>query len=148
VSDDAFSGTIDLTDFHLGTPSPHPHPQFIKIYLASYSYSPEVLSRLRLHPFIQTDKHNKEYIIFRADKTLYGLKLKEAGKLSNLQLVRLLLSFGFVETATPCLFRHPTRPITFCLVVGDFGVKYTDRHDFDYLVFCLATLYHVNVCNT
>jgi hypothetical protein len=137
VSDHAFFGTIDLTDFYLGTPSPH--PQFIKIHIASYS--PEVLSRLRLHPFIQTDKHSKEYIIFRADKTLYGLK--EAGKLSNLQLVRLLLSFGFVETSTPCLFRHPTRPITFCLVADDFGVKYTDRHDFDYLVSCLATLYHV-----
>jgi hypothetical protein len=53
------------------------------------------------------------------------------------------LSFGFVETSTPCLFRHPTRPITFCLVVDDFGVKCTNRHDFDYLVSCLASLYHV-----
>jgi hypothetical protein len=134
VSGHAFFGTIDLTDFYLGT-----HPQFIKIYIASYSL--EVLSRLRLHPFVQTDKHSKKYIIFHADKTLYGVK--EAGKLSNLQLVRLLLSFGFVETSTPCLFRHPTRPITFCLVVDDFGVKHTDRHDFDYLFSCLATLYHV-----
>jgi hypothetical protein len=33
VSDHAFFGTIDLTDFYLGTPSPH--PQFIKIYIAS-----------------------------------------------------------------------------------------------------------------
>ena len=137
VSDHAFFGTIDLTDFYLGTPSPH--PQFIKIYISTYS--PEVLSRLRLHPFIQTDRQGKPYILFRADKTLYGLK--EAGKLSNLQLVKLLLSFGFVETSTPCLFRHPTRHITFCLVVDDFGVKYTHRYDFDFLVSCLASVYHV-----
>jgi hypothetical protein len=134
VSDHAFFGTIDLTDFYLGTPSPH--PQFLKIYIASYS--PAVLSRLRLHPFIQKDRQAKQYVLFRADKILYGLK--EVGKLSNLQLVKLLLSFGFVETSTPCLFRHPTRPITFCLVVDNFGVKYTDRHDFDYLVSCLASL--------
>ncbi len=53
------------------------------------------------------------------------------------------MSFGFVETSTPCLFRHPTRPITFCLVVDDFGVKYTNRHDFHYLVSCLSSIYHV-----
>ncbi len=27
--------------------------------------------------------------------------------------------------------------------MDDFGVKYTDHHDFDYLVSCLASLYHV-----
>jgi hypothetical protein len=56
VSDHAFFGTIDLTDFYLGTPSPN--PQFLKIYIATYS--PEVLSRLRLHPFIQHDRQGKQ----------------------------------------------------------------------------------------
>ncbi len=74
----------------------------------------------------------------RIDKTLYGLK--EAGKLSNLRLVQLLSSYDFVETSTPCLFRHKTRPITFCLDVDDFGVKYQHRADFDFLVTCLSNL--------
>jgi hypothetical protein len=74
---------------------------------------------------------------------MYGLK--EAGKLSlsNLRVVSLLSSFGFHETTTPCLFRHVTRNISFVLVVDDFGVKYHSKVDFDYLVSCLSTLYHV-----
>ena len=35
-----------------------------------------------------------------------------------------------------------SRPILFVLVVDDFGVKYTNRSDFDFLVSCLSTLYH------
>jgi hypothetical protein len=72
---------------------------------------------------------------------MYGLK--EAGKLSNLRLVSLLSSAGFVETRTPCLFRHLTRPIAFVLVVDDFAVKYHNRDDFDFLVSSLSCLYQV-----
>jgi hypothetical protein len=72
---------------------------------------------------------------------MYGLK--EAGKLCNLRVVSLLSSFGFHETTTPCLFRHVSRNISFVLVGDDFGVKYHSRTDFDYLVSCLSTLYHV-----
>ena len=69
--------------------------------------------------------------------------LKDAGKLSNLRLLSLLSQSGFHETRTPCLFRHVSRPITFVLVVDDFGVKYHNRDDFDFLVSCLSRLYHV-----
>ncbi len=35
-----------------------------------------------------------------------------------------------------------SRPILFVLVIDDFGVKYKNRSDFDFLVFsCLSTLY-------
>ena len=72
---------------------------------------------------------------------MYGLI--EAGQLSNRRLVSLLSSFGFIETATPCLFRHLTRPISFVLVVDDFGVKYHSKVDFDFLVSALSSLYQV-----
>ena len=136
VSDHAFFGSIDLTDFYLGTDNPF--PQFLKLYLDAYPDA--VLSRLQLDPFVQLDRHGKRFVLFRMDKTLYGLK--EAGKLSNLRLVQLLSSFGFVETSTPCLFRHTSRSITFVLVVDDFGVKYQHRADFDFLVMCLSNIYH------
>jgi hypothetical protein len=129
VSENAHFGTIDLTDFYLGTPNPN--PPFIKIFLDTYP--PEVLSRLHLAPFTKTDRRTKRpYCLFRADKTIYGLK--ESGKLSNERLVSLLSRWGFVQTSTPCLFRHPTRSIAFVLVVDDFGIKYHGRDDFDYLV--------------
>jgi hypothetical protein len=76
---------------------------------------------VRLGPFIKQDKAGKKYIIFRIDKTMYGLK--EAGKLSNLRL-------NFYQTNTPGLFRHSNRPIAFVLVVDDFGVKYHHLSDF------------------
>ncbi len=136
VSDNAFFGSIDLSDFYLGTDL-NP-PQHIKIF--THQFSSHVLSRLNLLPFIQTNPSGKAYIVFRIDKTMYGLK--GAGKLSNLRLVSLLSSFGFHQTSTPCLLKHVSRPILFVLVVDDFGVKYTNRSDFDFLVSCLSTLYH------
>ena len=130
--------SVDITDYYLGTPNPN--PPFIKVY--TDQYPPEVLLRLRLSPFTKKDRRTgRPYVLFRADKTIYGLK--ESGKLSNNRLVPLLHKFGFVETPTPCLFRHLTRPITFVLVVDDFGVKYQNRDDFDYLVHALSSCYHV-----
>ena len=138
VADHALFGSVDITDYYLGTPNPN--PPFIKVY--TDQYPPEVLLRLRLSPFTKKDRRTgRPYVLFRADKTIYGLK--ESGKLSNNMLVPLLHKFGFVETPTPCLFRHLTRPITFVLVVDDFGVKYQNRDDFDYLVQALSSCYHV-----
>ncbi len=85
VSEDAYFGTVDLTDFYLGTPNAN--PPFLKVFLDQYP--PEVLSRLRLAPFTKTDRRTgRPYCLFRSDQTIYGLK--EAGKLSNQRLVRLL----------------------------------------------------------
>ncbi len=117
-----------------------PTPPFLKVFLDQYAS--EVLSRLRLAPFTKTDRWTgRPYCFFRADQTIYGLK--EAGKLSNQRLVRLLANWGLVETSTPCLFRHPTRSIAFVLVVDDFGIKYHSRDDYDYLVQCLSSMHHV-----
>ncbi len=76
-----------------------------------------------------------------AVNTIYGLK--ESGKLFNDRLLSLLDCFGFIQTSTSCLFRHTTRPSAFVLVVDDFGIKYQNRDDFDFLVQFLSTLYHV-----
>jgi hypothetical protein len=141
VSDNAFFGSVDLKDFYLGTPVDLPlsQRQFIRIDVGTYS--PAVLSRLSLLPFLKTAASGKRFIVFRIDQTMYGLK--EAGKLSNLRLVSLLSFAGFIETRTSCLFRHLTRPIAFVLVVDDFGIKYQNRDDFDYLVSSLSRLYQV-----
>ena len=95
VSDDASFGTIDLTDFYLGTPLPV--PQFIKIYV--HQFSPHVLSSLSLLPFLKLDGKGKKFILFRIDKTMYGLK--ESGKLSNMRVVT--LAFSAMSLAPSCL---------------------------------------------
>ncbi len=141
VSDNVFFGTADLTDFYLGTPVTLPLSQRQFIPIDVDSYSPAVLARLSLLPFIRTTRNGKRFVIFHIDQTMYGLK--DAGKLSNLRLVSLLSASGFLETTTPCLFRHVSRPISFVLVVDDFGIKYQNRDGYDYLISCLSRLYHV-----
>jgi len=136
VSTDAFFGSVDLTDFYLGTDLSS--PQYIKLFTHLFSHS--VLSHLNLLPFIKSPPESKPFLLFRIDKTMYGLK--EAGKLSQLRLISHLAAHGFFETTTPCLFRHVSRPITFVLVVDDFGVKYHHQDDFAYLVSILSLAYH------
>ena len=130
-------GTLDLTDYYLG--SVLPSPESIKIYVATFSAT--LLDSLGLTPFIKTDPKGRTYIFFDIVKTMYGLP--QAGLLSQLQLVSLLYESGYHQTSTPMLFRHATRDITFCLVVDDFGVKYSKIADLEHLVDCLSALYHV-----
>jgi hypothetical protein len=128
---------MDITDFYLDASLSI--PQFNRIY--TDTYPPAVLSRLALLPFLKVDRSGCTYCLFRIDKTMYGLK--ESGRLSNIQLVSLLNTHGFFETTTPCLFRHLSRPITFVLVVDNFGVKYHNRSDYDFLLSALSSQYAV-----
>ena len=82
----------------------------------------------------------------QVNKTIPGFS--QAGFHANQQLVQHLAEHGYYQTTTPSLYRHLTRPIAFCLVVDDFGVKYSDIADFHALVDCLALRYHVKASPT
>ena len=59
---------------------------------------------------------------------MYGLK--QAGKLANKQLKKVLATGGYFPSKyTPGLYLHETCPISFTLVVDDFGVKYFVKLD-------------------
>ncbi len=61
--------------------------------------------------------------------------MPQAGKLANKCLRKKLAPFGYFEsTNTPGLWYHETRPITFTLVVDDFGVKYVNKVNVDHLI--------------
>jgi hypothetical protein len=54
--------------------------------------------------------------------------LPQAGKISNDELIPHLSTHRYVQCPhTQGIFRHLTRPISFCLVVDDFGVKYVGQ---------------------
>ena len=73
---------------------------------------------------------------------MYGLP--EAGAIANIALVKILVTNDFVEaTHTDGLFTHKTRPITFCLIVDDFGVKYVGKEHADWLVSILSDHYEL-----
>ena len=56
---------------------------------------------------------------------MYGL---QAGILAQQLLEQQLNEHGYLQSrAVPGLWTHKTRPITFTLVVNDFGVKYVGK---------------------
>ena len=71
---------------------------------------------------------------------MYGLP--QAGILANKLLQKNLAQFGYFPCKhTPGLWKHQTRPITFVLVVDDFGVKYVGKEHVLHLLNALRTFY-------
>ena len=136
VSENSHFGSLDLTDFFLG--SLMPAPEYLIIMAAQFT--PALLDTLGITPFLQTDSKGRSYFFTEVSKTMYGFR--QAGFHANEQVIAHLLSHGYYQTQ-PCLFTHTTDPIVFCLVVDDYGVKYTHVAQFHRLVDCLSLLYHV-----
>jgi hypothetical protein len=73
---------------------------------------------------------------------MYGLP--QAGKLANNRLLLQLAKCGYHPTRhTDGLWRHVTRPITFCLTVDNFGVKTMGNQHTQHLLNSLSHLYTV-----
>ena len=126
ISGDYSWMTIDIADFYLGTPLPASRYEYLRINVDKIP--PSILAQYNLSPLI----YNK-HVYFEIRKCMYGLP--QAGKLSQTRLIAHLSSNGYVQCPnTPCLFRHRTRDIIFCLVVDDFGVRYKTQADADHLI--------------
>ncbi len=68
--------------------------------------------------------------------------LPQAGILANKRLQRKLAPFGhFEHVSTPGLWYHETWPISFTLMVNDFGVKYVNQEDIDHLIALIKKTY-------
>ncbi len=61
--------------------------------------------------------------------------LPQVGILANNCLRRKLVPFGnYKSTNTPGLWRHKSRPLTFTLIVDNFGVKFVNKANVDHLI--------------
>ena len=95
----------------------------------------EIIDHYNLHNIVHK---GKVYVEIR--RGMYGLP--QAGILAKTQLIHFLSKYGyFPVTHTPGLWHHQWRPIAFCLVVDDFGVKYVGREHADHLIQCLRNHY-------
>jgi hypothetical protein len=66
------------------------------------------------------------YVHLEMRRAVWGLP--QAGILANKRLGCKLAPFGYYKhTNTPGLWYHKTRPISFTLVVENFGVKYVNK---------------------
>ena len=127
--------TMDLKDFYLGTLMKGPEFMRVPVHMI-----PEEIMKL----YNLYDKVVDGYVYVKICKGMYGLP--QAGRIANEQLKDKLAPFGFHPCdTTPGLWKHESRPITFCLVVDDFGVKYTNKEDVEYLIECLSTHYKISI---
>jgi hypothetical protein len=76
-------------------------------------------------------------------------RLPQSGILAYVQLVAHLTKHGYEPCPhTPCLWKRATCDVTFCLVVDDFGVKYTDKAYDTHLINAIWDIYEVTTyCN-
>ena len=125
--------TADIRIFYLNNDLPT--PEYMRL---SISIIPEkIISNYNLSSLV----HNG-FVNIRINKGMYGLP--QAGKIAHDELVRHLAPFGYHPTNhTPDLWTHATRPLTFVLTVDDFGIKYTDINDANYLLASLRRKYDV-----
>jgi hypothetical protein len=88
------------------------------------------------------DKAKNGYVYIRIDKGMYGLP--HTGRLANDLLVKRLTPHGYHPVEhTHGLWRHTPRPVTFKLVVDDFGEKYVGKDNVDHLLNALNENYEV-----
>jgi hypothetical protein len=73
------------------------------------------------------------FVFFEMCRAIWGLP--QAGILVNKLLGKRLFPHGYYGCVnTPSLWKHSTHPITFTLVVDNFGVKYVGKEHADHLI--------------
>jgi hypothetical protein len=135
ISENANWTTIDLTDFYLGTPLPH--PEYIRIPI---SMIPE-----RVRKFYNlTEYISSNAIYFSVHRTHYGLP--QAGALSQQRLFKHLTANGYFQCPnTPSFFRNHDGSIRFSLVVDDFAVLWTNQKSINHFIATLRQLYSIKI---
>ena len=90
------------------------------------------------------DIEENEWVYIKIVKGMYGLP--QAGKIAHKLLKNRLANAGYHPTQfAPGLWKHLWRPITFTLVVDDFGIKVEGRNHANHLVSKLKKYYDITV---
>ena len=122
---------LDVKNYYLGTPMANYEYMFIPLN----QIPQEIIDHYNLHNIV-----NKGKVYVEIRRGMYGIP--QAGILAETQLIHFLGKYGYSPvTHTPGLWRHQWRPIAFCLVVDEFGVKYVGREHADHLIQCLRNHY-------
>jgi hypothetical protein len=120
---------LDIKDFYLNTDM----ERYEYMRIPTSQIPKKIFDQYNLGPLV----HNGAvYVEIR--KGMYGLP--QAGKIANDKLVKILAANGYHQSPhTPGLFKHESRPICFCLVVDDFGIKYEGKEHADHLIHTLTS---------
>jgi hypothetical protein len=125
---------IDINNFYFNTPL----GRFEYMVINLSSLPQETIEKYDLIELLQDGK-----VYIEIQKGMYGLP--QAGILANELLQRNLAKDGYRPTQhTHGLWTHDTHPISFSLVVDDFGVKYVGREHAEHLMACIKKNYNIS----
>ena len=128
---------IDIKDFYLNTAM----ARYKYMHLCITNMPEDVTKHYNLH-----DKATPNgYVYCKIQKGMYGLP--QAGIIAEQLLEEQLKKHGYCQSqTTPGLWKHDTRPISFSLVVDDFGVKYDGKENMQHLLNTVRKYYKCS-CN-
>jgi len=117
--------TMDIKDFYLNTPMAR--YEYMRLQLADMPE--DVIVHYRLNEIATLEG----YIYCEIQKGMYVLP--QAGIIAQQQLKERLQKDSYRQSkTTPGQWQHDTRPISFSLVVDDFGVKYVGEEKAQHLL--------------
>ena len=126
---------LDLKDFYLNTPMDR--PEYVRMKLSLFP--DDVVAHYNLREKASPDGT----VYVKIVKGMYGLP--QAGLIAQELLEKRLALHGYRQsTMTPGFWKHDTRPISFSLIVDDFGVKYVGKEHADHLISVLKEHYTVD----
>ncbi len=127
--------TMDIKDYYLNTPMAR--YKYMRLRIADMP--DDVIEHYNLK-----DKATPEgYIYCEIQKGVYGLP--QAGIIAQQLLKERLQKHGYRQSQMlPGLWKHNTSPISFSLVVDNFGVKYVGKENAQHL---LDTVQHYYKCS-
>ncbi len=117
--------TMDIKDFYLNTPMAR--YEYMQLRIADMPE--DVIAHYKLTDIATHDG----YIYCEIQKGMYGLP--QARIIAQQLLEKRLKAHGYHQsTITPGLWKHDTCPISFSLVVNNFGVKYVGEENAQHLL--------------
>ena len=124
---------VNVKNFYLNT------PLFGYMQLPLYLILEEILHQSKLWGMAMNG-----WVYIKICKGMY--MWPQAGILANKLLAKCLTTYWFYQCQfTHCLWQHIWRPITFVLVVDDFGIKYQGLQHSKYLLETLQRYYDIAV---
>eukprot|EP00957_Ditylum_brightwellii_P177264 13503691-Ditylum_brightwellii.AAC.1 len=128
--------TVDIIIIYLNTPMTC--YEYMKIHISLIP--PKAIKQYNLNDI--TDSSGNMHVEIR--KGMYGLP--QAGRIAHSKLKLHLAQYGYKPVPImPGLWQHKDRDITFCLVVDDFGIKYTTKNDLEHLITALQEIYRIKI---
>ena len=127
--------TIHIKDFYLMTPMDRFEYFRMKLDL----FPQDIIKEYRLNNKVDTDGN----VFCKVQQGMYGLP--QAGIIAQELLTTRLHQAGYRQSkVTPGYWRHEWCPISFTLVVDNFGVKSINKTDVDHLISVLSQDYEID----